>query len=199
MLMWKRRGFLMKTLDELYSEVGESTGLSVASVRAVVRKLTQCMNDELAAGGSVRLFQFGTFRISERGESYARNMQTGAPMVLPARRRVAFKASKTLRARVNGERAETETETEAADPGTGTARGQSRFREGRVRDGRPACGPFRFLLSAGSAEIWKDRSGREHQGGVKSRQAHAMLCPPRRCPLPCTTGLTTASPAPCGI
>jgi nucleoid DNA-binding protein len=53
--------------------------------------------DELSNSGNVKLVGFGTFDIVERKSKLARNIRTGEPVMVPARKVVVFKVGKFLK------------------------------------------------------------------------------------------------------
>ena len=59
------------------------------------------MVEALKAGNKVPVAGFGTFAVSQRGERNGRNPQTGATVVIPARKAVTFKAGTALKESVN--------------------------------------------------------------------------------------------------
>ena len=56
----------------------------------------------LRGGDDVRLVGFGTFLVSRRKATEARNPKTGKPIKLPASKRAKFRAGKSLKQAVNG-------------------------------------------------------------------------------------------------
>ena len=63
--------------------------------------VTSVLIDSLIAGEKVHLTGFGTFEIHERKEKETKNPRTGKPMVTPAKKAPAFRASKNLKEAVN--------------------------------------------------------------------------------------------------
>ena len=59
------------------------------------------ITEALKAGNKVPVAGFGTFAVSQRGERNGRNPQTGATVVIPARKAVTFKAGTALKESVN--------------------------------------------------------------------------------------------------
>lgn len=90
-------------LTTLVSSVAEVTGDTKKATEAAVRATLAVISDALAAGADVRLTGFGSFSVRERAAREGRNPSTGEPLSIPASKGVGFKASKNLRASVNGE------------------------------------------------------------------------------------------------
>ena len=55
------------------------------------------LTDAMKAGDKVTLVGFGTFEVRERAAREGRNLQTGAPMHIPATKYPAFKAGKSFK------------------------------------------------------------------------------------------------------
>ena len=62
-------------------------------LNAYIETLTEAMK----AGDKVTLVGFGTFEVRERAAREGRNLQTGAPMKIPATKYPAFKAGKSFK------------------------------------------------------------------------------------------------------
>jgi DNA-binding protein HU-beta len=57
----------------------------------------ETIRDSLAAGETVTLTGFGSFKVSERAARTGRNPQTGAEIKIPASKAVKFSVGKTLK------------------------------------------------------------------------------------------------------
>jgi len=86
---------------ELVAKVAEKSGLTKKDAEKAVSAVFETIEDALVRGDKVSLVGFGTFERRERGAREGRNPQTGAPVKIAAARVPAFKASKTLKDRVN--------------------------------------------------------------------------------------------------
>lgn len=80
---------------ELIAAVAETTGQARAAVEETVNAVLSVIKEETAAGRKISLIGFGSFAVKERAERPGRNPSTGAAIVIPASRTLAFKASKT--------------------------------------------------------------------------------------------------------
>lgn len=81
---------------EIVSIVSNEIGESEALVKVVMRSIFRSIGDVLALDDCVRIPNFGTFIPYERQPMTGRNMRTGEPVHVEARRLVRFKASKHL-------------------------------------------------------------------------------------------------------
>ena len=65
------------TKSEIIDRVAEGTGLTKLEAEAVINGFLKTVVDALAAGESVELRGFGTFRVKERAPRVGRNPKTG--------------------------------------------------------------------------------------------------------------------------
>ncbi len=68
----------------------------------ILEKLLGIMKAKLAAGEDVMISAFGKFSVKSKHARRGRNPQTGKPMMLDARRVVAWKYSPRLKSAMNG-------------------------------------------------------------------------------------------------
>lgn len=68
--------------------------------RQLINSILAIMSDELAAGRPVRVRGFGTFESVTRAPRVGRELKSGKPVAIEARRTIAFRPSKTLRDRL---------------------------------------------------------------------------------------------------
>lgn len=80
-------------LDEMVRE----NSLSPDLVKQAAREIVQLIREGLLQDGSVRISNFGTFRLKPLPARKGRNPQTGEPMTIPARNTVIFTPCKALR------------------------------------------------------------------------------------------------------
>lgn len=81
----------------LIDTVAEATGQTKTSTKATVDALLQAITDGVVGGSEVRLNGVGTISSADTTERQGINLQTKAQVTYPASKRVAFKASKTLK------------------------------------------------------------------------------------------------------
>ena len=87
--------------NELISSIASETGLTKADSAKALDAFLSSVSGALKSGDEVRLVGFGTFAVSQRAATTARNPRTGATINVPARKQAKFKAGKDLQASVN--------------------------------------------------------------------------------------------------
>ncbi len=87
--------------SELVEAVAAASGLTKADATRAIDATFATITEALKAGNKVPVAGFGTFAVSQRGERNGRNPQTGAAVVIPARKAVTFKAGTALKESVN--------------------------------------------------------------------------------------------------
>ena len=88
----------------LISEVAKRTGQTTAETLATVDAMLDVIVDELKVGNKVTIVNFGTFGVKEYSERVGRNPRNpDEQIIIPSKTRVAFKASKKLKEKVNEE------------------------------------------------------------------------------------------------
>ena len=87
--------------SELVEAVAAASGLTKADATRAIDATFATITEALKAGNKVPVAGFGTFAVSQRGERNGRNPQTGAAVVIPARKAVTFKAGTALKVSVN--------------------------------------------------------------------------------------------------
>ena len=91
----------MANRKDLINGIAIATGLTKKKSKAILEVIIDTMKAELAGGGSVKLVNFGTFKVVDRAARKGRNPQTGKPINIPAKKAVKFKAGKALAEGVN--------------------------------------------------------------------------------------------------
>jgi len=86
---------------DLASKCGITNGQATEVLNALFGEHGIITNG-LAAGDTIRVTGFGTWSTKQRKARTATNPRTGAPIHVPAKRAVAFKAGKTLADRIGG-------------------------------------------------------------------------------------------------
>ena len=87
--------------NELISSISNETGLTKADSAKALDAFLSPVSSALKSGDEVRLVGFGTFAVSQRSATTARNPRTGATINIPARKQAKFKAGKALQDSVN--------------------------------------------------------------------------------------------------
>lgn len=90
--------------NELVSQVAEKAGLTKRDSERALNAFMQAVEEALSRGDRVSLVGFGTFEVRERKARVGRNPQTGQSIRIPAARVPTFKAGKSLRDTVTGNR-----------------------------------------------------------------------------------------------
>ena len=74
-----------------------STGLSMTTHDMLLNCLCKVIADELAAGGEVPLPHIGKLKVRDVAARTGRNPQTGEPVEIPAKRKVALVVAKAMK------------------------------------------------------------------------------------------------------
>lgn len=93
---------------ELVLSVAEKMAVKMESEKVdkllgeyAVEAFVETIEEQLAKGEKVNIYQFGSFEIAERGERMGRNPKDGTQILIPACKSPKFKASKNLKDLVN--------------------------------------------------------------------------------------------------
>lgn len=89
-------------LEQLILRVSAATGYTQKSVSQILRTAFGEMSEELLAGGSIQIYQFGKFELSSLKPYLGRNPKTGEPVQIPKRRTVRFRLSGVIKKRLKG-------------------------------------------------------------------------------------------------
>ncbi|MDR1476136.1 MAG: HU family DNA-binding protein [Holosporales bacterium] len=87
---------------DLIASIALMAGLKKADAEKALNAFIETVVGELSRGEEVRLVGFGTFKTTYRNATEGRNMQTKAPMTIPARNIPKFKPGKQLKDAVAG-------------------------------------------------------------------------------------------------
>ena len=89
------------TRADLTEAVRREVGLSRNESAQLVESVLEEIASTLARGEPVKVSSFGTFLLSDKTERIGRNPKTGEEAMIAPRRVVRFRASRTLKDRVN--------------------------------------------------------------------------------------------------
>ena len=89
------------TKSQWIEKTAKKTGMSKKDLTAAYDAFFNVFEETLIAGESVQITGFGTFAVREKAAYTARNPKTGAPVEIPASRRVVFLPGKTLKDKIN--------------------------------------------------------------------------------------------------
>lgn len=82
--------------SELVDAIAEKSGLSKADAKKALEGFTGAVTETLQKGDKIALVGFGSFSVSERSARTGKNPKTGAPIDIPAKKVVKFKAGNDL-------------------------------------------------------------------------------------------------------
>ena len=83
--------------SELIHALAAKADITQAEAGQVLNAFLETVTETLQQGESITLVGFGSFEVRQRAERQARNLQTGKPMTIPAKKVPAFKAGKGLK------------------------------------------------------------------------------------------------------
>lgn len=92
------------TKNDIVSQIYAQTRVRRADAAEAVEFLLDTIRAELVKGNEVKISGFGNFVIRESAERTAPNPRTGKLQLIKAKRSVAFRLSRSLRARMNAGR-----------------------------------------------------------------------------------------------
>ncbi|MDO4269952.1 MAG: HU family DNA-binding protein [Eubacteriales bacterium] len=87
--------------SEFVALVAEKTGLSKKDTEKTIDTVFAAMGDVMAAGDKLQMSGFGTFETKERAARTGHNPRTGEEIPIAAATIPVFKASKTLKDKVD--------------------------------------------------------------------------------------------------
>lgn len=86
---------------QLIEEIAELTRLPKTHVTEVADKLIGVISDQIASGGSVKIRNFGTFKLLKRRARTGINPRTKEPLEIPPATAIKFVPAKELVREVN--------------------------------------------------------------------------------------------------
>ncbi len=86
---------------ELINAIATKANTTQAEAGRVLNAFLETVTETLQKDESVALVGFGSFEVKQRAERQARNLQTGKPMTIPAKKAPVFKAGKGLKEAVD--------------------------------------------------------------------------------------------------
>src|SRR5437764_13521330 len=98
----REKGIGAMNKNELIAKVAKDAKLTKGEAGEAIEATLDNIMRALRGGDDVRLVGFGTFSVSRRKATEARNPKTGKPIKLPASKRAKFRAGKSLKQAVNG-------------------------------------------------------------------------------------------------
>lgn len=82
---------------ELIREVAKASGVPMTTTKDIINAAFDTIIDTMSKGEAVTLIGFGSFLISEKKATVARNPQTGEPIEVPEHNAVRFKPAKAFK------------------------------------------------------------------------------------------------------
>ncbi|SHJ78051.1 HU family DNA-binding protein [Desulfofundulus thermosubterraneus] len=82
---------------DLVKVVADKTGLSRKGAERAVAAFMDAVREAVTRGETVRIPGFGTFAVRERAARQGRDIKTGEPITVPARKAVVFRAGEGLK------------------------------------------------------------------------------------------------------
>lgn len=82
----------MAGVKDVAQKVAATTGMTIKDTEEVIKETLAAITEMAYAGDSVIIKGFGTFVVKETAERNGRNPQTGAALVIPAKRKLALKS-----------------------------------------------------------------------------------------------------------
>jgi integration host factor subunit alpha len=89
------------TRKDLAKIINEKMGFSQRSAETLISAVFNSMKKSLLTGKDVKLVNFGSLTVRKKENRIGRNPRTGEAIEITKRKMVSFKASKTLRERIN--------------------------------------------------------------------------------------------------
>lgn len=87
--------------NELIDSMAAESGMTKADTAKALDAFIASVTTTLKKGDEIRLVGFGTFSVSKRAASMARNPRTGETIKVPAKKIARFKVGKTLQDSLN--------------------------------------------------------------------------------------------------
>ena len=88
------------TKADIVNQITARTGVQQKHVQAVVQLTFDHIVDALVRNGRIELRDFGVFEVRQARSRSARNPRTGERVTVPERRRIRFRAGRSMERRV---------------------------------------------------------------------------------------------------
>jgi nucleoid DNA-binding protein len=86
----------MNTKDRI-AAVSKASGLIQKDTETVIKAFINVLKDEIVQEGGAEITGLGMFKVGETAARRGRHPQTGATLMIPAGKKVGFKAAKSIR------------------------------------------------------------------------------------------------------
>lgn len=92
----------MANKGTIIDNIVKDTGITKKDATQAVESMFDTVYEALKVGESVRLIDFGTFKVKDRAARTGRNPQTGEEIPIPATKAPTFEPSRKLKDAVSG-------------------------------------------------------------------------------------------------
>ena len=89
------------TKTDLVDKIHANTGLTRDEAFAYLETILETIKKTLETAEDLKITGFGSFVVKEKKSRNARNLQTGEPITIAARKILTFKASTVLKSAIN--------------------------------------------------------------------------------------------------
>jgi integration host factor subunit alpha len=94
------------TKADIVEKLQAGTGMTRKQSAEMMEEVFSIIKSTLEQGENLKISGFGSFVVKQKNDRKGRNPQTGAAIILPARRVVTFKPSTILREAINSDQVE---------------------------------------------------------------------------------------------
>ncbi len=85
------------TLKNIAAEIAESQELTKKQMNLIMDEMVTLLVKNLKKGNRIRIPGLGILQVRKRAARMGRNPATGAPIKIPAKKKIAFRAAKELK------------------------------------------------------------------------------------------------------
>lgn len=89
------------TKTDFISKVAEKSGYTKKDSKEVIELVLEAITEAVAEEGELRLSGFGVFELAESTAREGRNPQTGEAIMIPAKKRMAFRCAQNIKDMLN--------------------------------------------------------------------------------------------------
>ena len=87
----------LATLSTIATHVAAKGAMTMRAAKEIVDEVFVEMTNQLTRGATIRIAEFGTLEVRQRGARVGRNPATGQPVAIAASRKISFRPAKALR------------------------------------------------------------------------------------------------------
>jgi len=91
------------TKDDIATRICEKTRTSKDDASNIIETMFNVIKSSLERGEKIKISNFGNFAVRSKNQRKGRNPQSGAEIVIPARKVLTFKPSPVMKKAVGGE------------------------------------------------------------------------------------------------